>query len=180
MGYKYDERDLLEAAVELVLSEGFSLLTYGRLARRLGLKDRTLVYYFPTKADLVKRTVEALGLRVQVLLAEAFGGSEMSPTELVARAWPTVSSPEADPIFAAFLELVGLAAADREPYRSIAPVAFEEWVSWLTPLVAADDPRAGAQAAVAILDGLLLLRHASSPEAADMASVALFGRGSRR
>ena len=33
--------------------DGLSNLTFGRLAKRLGMADRTIVYYFPTKADLI-------------------------------------------------------------------------------------------------------------------------------
>ena len=60
MGYKYDADELLAAAAEFVLDEGLSALTYGRLAQRLGIPDRSIVYYFPTKVDLVTRTVLTL------------------------------------------------------------------------------------------------------------------------
>ena len=49
MGYKYDRNEILAAAVEAVADDGLSQLTFGRLAKRIGINDRSIVYYFPTK-----------------------------------------------------------------------------------------------------------------------------------
>ena len=42
--------------IDAVLDEGLSRLTFGRLAKRIGINDRSIVYYFPTKADLIAET----------------------------------------------------------------------------------------------------------------------------
>lgn len=169
VGYKYDEAELTEAAVELALELGFSSLSFGRLARRLGVSDRALVYYFPTKTDLVQRTVAALGQRLMGVLGDAFAGEALPPGALIDRAWPVLTSADADRVFAVFFELMGLAAAGREPYRDVVPPAIEAWVAWLTPQAVSPDPRAAALAVIARLDGLLLLRHTVGPDAADEA-----------
>ena len=61
MGYKYNETEILDAAVQAALEDGLSRLTFGRLAKRLGIADRSIVYYFPTKADLLTQTIARIG-----------------------------------------------------------------------------------------------------------------------
>lgn len=175
VGYKHDEARLVAAAVDLALESGFSSLTYGRLARKIGVSDRLLVYYFPTKVDLIEKTVAAVGAELQAVLGEAFTGATLPPGELVERAWPVLTTPAADRVFAAFFELVGLSAAGRHPYRAVVPSAIEAWVSWLMPQVDAPDRRSGALSVIATLDGLLLIRHSAGPQAGELAYAALCG-----
>ena len=176
MGYKYNEDDILNEAIEAVLEDGISALTYGRVAKRLGIADRSIVYYFPTKTDLVTRTIFAVGLRLQAILAEAFGDDRLSGDELIRRAWPPLSSPEADPVFAVFFELAGRGAASIPPYDTLAQAVIETWVDWLIPRIDATDQASARQVAyatVATIDGLLLLRQISGPDAADAAARSL-------
>ena len=49
VGYRHRREDILAGAVEAVLDEGISQLTFGRLATRLDINDRTIVSYFPTR-----------------------------------------------------------------------------------------------------------------------------------
>ncbi|MEZ5245227.1 MAG: TetR/AcrR family transcriptional regulator [Acidimicrobiales bacterium] len=172
MGYKYDEDEILDAAVDAVLEEGLSALTFGRLAKRLGIADRSIVYYFPTKAELVTRTTSAVGSQLQAALARAFGDAPLPGDELMRRAWPVLSSPDVDPLFAVFFELVGLGAASIPPYDALAPALMEAWIQWLVPRIDAPEEVAWqvASATVATLDGLLLLRHTCGPDAADAAA----------
>ena len=176
MGYKYDENDILAEAVEAVLDEGLSRLTFGRLAKRLGIADRSIVYYFPTKTDLLTRTVFLIGEQLQGLLGEAFGDEPLSGEELLRRSWPTLTSPEADGVFAIFFELVGLGAARIEPFDALAPAVMHEFVEWVIPRIDAPDSasaRTTALSTLVTLDGLLLLRQTLGPEAADSAAANL-------
>lgn len=38
---------ILAAGVTLILDDGLAALTFGRIAKHLGLPDRTVVHYFP-------------------------------------------------------------------------------------------------------------------------------------
>ncbi len=48
-----------------------------------------------------------------------------------------LASREADPVFRAFFEMVGLAASGTEPYATLAPAVMAGWVDWLSPRVRA-------------------------------------------
>jgi AcrR family transcriptional regulator len=173
MGYRHDRDDLLRAGVELALEQGLGALTFGRVGKRLGISDRTVVYYFPTKEDLATAVAAELGLRLQALLEEAFGPDPMSVPDLLARAWPVLAAPPADPVFAVFFEAIGLASAGQAPWVDLVPVLVDGWVDWLVPRVRGGttaERRRSALAIVAQLDGLLLVRQAIGARAANTAA----------
>lgn len=167
---------MTEAVAEVVLREGLAKLTFQRVAEELGTSDRMVVYYFPTKEDLVMAAVTSLSARMQLLLGQAFGNEPQAPDVLLRMAWPVFKKKNADRIFQVFLELVGYSAAKIEPYRSIVRAILEEWVKWLSERVDAkssQERRRQALGIVARVDGLLLLRHGMGTAAADDAAHAL-------
>lgn len=175
MGHKHSKEEILEGALASAFDEGLSQLTFGRLAKRLGISDRIVVYYFPTKDELISEVIVALGLRLQETLAAAFAEPAADHLELAGAAWPIVARPETDRTFALFFEANGLAASGREPYRTLVPLLVEGWIDWATAFLTGDAAhrRSQAEAAIALLDGLLLLRQLGGPEAADRAAVVL-------
>jgi AcrR family transcriptional regulator len=172
MGNRHTKEEILAGAVDAALADGLSNLTYGRLAKRLGMADRTIVYYFPTKADLIAEVVIALGVTLQETLTGAFSAPASDHIGLARAAWPVLARAEVDPVFALFFEANGLAAAGQQPYDSLAPQIIESWIVWMAGFLAGppDECRSEAEAALAVIDGLLLLRQLGGGAAADRAA----------
>ena len=173
MGYRHSPDEILEAAVAVALESGMAALTFSRVGAELGISARTVVYYFPTKLDLVLAVAGALAADVERMLEDAFGSEPLTPKDLVVRAWPVLTTPAADRVFTLYFEIVGLAASGKAPYDVLAPGLVEGWVAWLAPRVLGSTPdvrRRRALATVAQVDGLLLIRLVLGAEAADAAA----------
>jgi len=172
MGHKHTKEEILDGALQAAFDDGLSQLTFGRLAKRLGISDRVVVYYFPTKDDLISEVVTSMGLQLQHTLADAFSSTAADHVELVRAAWPVLARAEADPIFALFFEANGLAATGREPYRTLVPLLVEAWIDWAAQFIAGTPAqrRTEAETAIAVIDGLLLLRQLAGPASADRAA----------
>lgn len=175
MGHKHNRDDILHAALDATVDEGLSQLTFGRLARRLGISDRIIVYYFPTKLDLIAEVIATLGAQLQQALIVAFAEPARDYGELARAAWPILATPENDPIFAVFFEATGLAAAGREPYRTLVPQLVDAWIDWAAGLldVPIQHRRAESEAAIALVEGLLLIRQLAGPDVAQRAAIRL-------
>ena len=50
--------DIVEAGVDILRTEGFTALTKRRIAKRLGISDGNVSYYFPTRESLWKGVIE--------------------------------------------------------------------------------------------------------------------------
>jgi hypothetical protein len=100
----------------------------------------------------------------------------------VRAAWPILARTDADPVFALFFEASGLAATGRDPYRTLVPQLVDAWITWAAEFIAGAPARrrAEAEAAIAQLDGLLLLRQLAGPDAADRAARRIGVLGRRR
>jgi AcrR family transcriptional regulator len=159
MGHKHTKADILDGALAAAFDDGLSQLSFGRVAKRLGISDRIVVYYFPTKDDLIGDVLYAMGAELQATLAPTFSTPAADHVELVRTAWPVLARPDADPVFALFFEAGGLAASGREPFCTLVPQLVEAWIEW-----------AAAEAAIAVLDGLLLLRQLAGPDVANRAA----------
>ncbi len=172
MGYRHTKQEILDGALATAIDDGLSQLTFGRVAKRLGINDRTVVYYFPTKDALITEVVMSLGLQLQAALGEAFSTPASDHLDLARLAWPVLARDELDPTFALFFEANGLAATGRAPFDTLVPQLIEAWVSWVMLFLAGpeDERRAEAGAAIAVIDGLLLLRLLAGPPAASRAA----------
>ena len=175
MGYRHSADDILDGAVETVRADGLHQLTFGRVAKRLDIPDRTIVYYFPTKADLITAVLAKVGEQLQTVLGEAFQGPVETHTEILRQAWPVLTTDDADAVFALFFQAVGLAQSGQEPYVTILTQVMEAWRAWLLEFFTGDDAtrQAEAETAMGVLDGLLLLRQTLGADAADRAAATL-------
>ena len=169
MGHKHTKDEILRGALDAAFDDGLSQLTFGRLAKRLGISDRVIVYYFPTKADLVGDVIVALGLELQSTLADAFSTPVADHLELMAAAWPVLTRPDTDRVFALFFEANGLASIGRDPYRTLVPALVDAWVAWAADHIvgSTEQQRIEAETAIALTDGLLLMRQLGGADAAD-------------
>jgi len=173
VGYRHSVDEILDAAVAIALEEGIAAVTYSSVGKRLSISSRTVVYYFGTKLDLVSAVIGVIGTEMVVLLEEAFGSQPRSQKELVTRAWPVLTTPTADRVFALYFEIVGLASTGQAPYDALAAGLVTGWVDWLEPRVRGSSDtvrRRRALATVSQIDGLLLLRQIVGAEAADEAA----------
>jgi hypothetical protein len=107
------------------------------------------------------------------VLAEAFGDEPLPVTDLMRRAWPALANPDADAVFAVFFQVLGLATAKVAPYSALAEAFVSGWIDWVAPRVVGPTPaarRRAATAAMAQLDGLLLLRSVAGARIANGAA----------
>lgn len=172
MGYRHTKEEILDGALAVAFDDGLSQLTYGRVAKQLGISDRVIVYYFPSKEDLVGEVLVGVGIQLQQALEPAFRSPAKDHLQLVKAAWPVMARVEAGAVFSLFLEATGLAAAGREPYGTLVPQLVEAWITWAAGYLQGTPARrrAEAETAVALLDGLLLLRQMAGSAAADRAA----------
>jgi AcrR family transcriptional regulator len=172
MGYRHSRDDILDAAVQVALDVGLTGLTFGSVSRRLGIADRTVVYYFPTKDDLVSAVLSRTTAQLQELLSPGVGSERASGSVMLQRSWTALSDPAAEAALRVYFESVGLAVAGREPYRSVTEQLVAAWTTWiagrLTGIAATRADRAAG--VVATLDGLLLIRAVAGRPAADAAA----------
>lgn len=116
-----------------------------------------------------------MGVRLQEALATAFAAPAADHVELARVAWPVLARPDMDPLFSLFFESNGLAAAGREPYRTLTAQLVGLWATWLAGFFDGTeaDRRIEAEATIALVDGLLLLRQVSGAAAANRAATRL-------
>jgi AcrR family transcriptional regulator len=172
VGHKHEKQEILDGALAAAFHDGLSQLTFGRVAKRLGINDRTVVYYFPTKDDLIGEVLVAMGVELQQTLHSAFATPASDYVDVARRAWPVLAHRDVDPIFALFFEANGLAATGRSPYRVLVPQLVEAWIEWVAQFISGSPTvrRTEAETAVAVIDGLLLLRNLTGADNADRAA----------
>jgi AcrR family transcriptional regulator len=175
VGYRHDRDDIVRAGIDVVLAEGLAALSYGKVAKSLGISDRMVVYYFPSKDVLITTIVTAMGAELQELLEGAFA-DQADPDELMRTAWPILASSKVDALMAVYFEVVGLASARKEPFVGLSAALVEAWVAWISELILGDGPaerRRLALAVVARIDGLLMVRQVCGARAANDAARAM-------
>lgn len=167
MRNKHSKEEILEAAFEVAKALGLAKLTFGKVAKRLSIPDRTIVYYFPNKAELISAVLDEISRRFQALLGAAFYEPASSPGLLVSRAWPVISSPDAAPLFRMFFDAVGVSMHNNNDVGEQVRQLMDAWANGLAELLPGDAKakRSAAAATIAMVDGLLLVHLTLGPEA---------------
>lgn len=176
MGHKHSREHLLGAALRVAQRDGLHRVTFGRVATEAGVSDRIVVYYFPNKDALVTAVLESVGELLQAGLGAAVSGHRPRTHQQLARlVWPTLSAEESRPTAALYIEALGLASAGVAPYDVLAAAIVSGWEEWLVGQLRGDPERrhAEAAAALALIDGLLMVLLAAGPETARRAASAL-------
>jgi AcrR family transcriptional regulator len=179
MGYRHDRVAVLDAALSLACESGLHELTFRSVGRRMGIADRTAVYYFPTKEVLIRGVLERATAQLMELLAQAVDETPRPPAELLQACWDVLRRPTAGELLRLYVETVGMAARDREPYRAVTADLAAAWTSWFAPrlALAPAESHDGAVALLATLDGLIVLHVTVSPALASTAARGLGLRG---
>lgn len=173
-----NQRDaLLAGAVDHVLHHGVATLSLRPLAAALGTSDRMLLYYFHTRDELLLAVLDAVGTQLQIGFETALGSDPLPPAALLRQAWSALQSPVAEPHLRLYVEVSGLAARGREPFRTVAAAVAQRWLAWVSARVEVPESERPAAAAgvLTVLDGLLLARFAGSEELATRAADWLAG-----
>ena len=162
----------MQGALAVAFEGGLNTLSFGRVGRHLGISDRTVVYYFPTKAALVGEVVTAIGRQLQARLDHAVDARADDHLTLLRRLWPLLATSESDPAFSLFFEASGLAASGQSPYDELVPGLVAAWVDWAASHLdgTPERRRAEAEATIALADGLLLFRQLAGADAARRAA----------
>jgi AcrR family transcriptional regulator len=166
----HNRDQILQAAVEVVCEVGLAEMTYRRVGTHLGIADRTVVYYFPTKVQLVLAVLDVVAEKVGDAMSGMLEERDLTVTQAMTGIFRSLANDELDPYFRIYIELVGLAVARKSPYDQLPPRIYQYWIDWLEPRMAgpAHHRRAAAIAAFAQADGLLLAHHQGHPEAAEL------------
>jgi AcrR family transcriptional regulator len=129
---------IVEAAVEIIASQGLHNLSLSKIETRAGMKRGQLTYYFPTKEDILLAVFD----RLLLLLYEQFSdGQNPNATRGVPDLWDCVqkmlqtvlhSRPKFGKEFHS-LQFTFLAQiAHREDFRAKLATYFAEWRQWMS------------------------------------------------
>jgi AcrR family transcriptional regulator len=114
---KYSERhdEILDVTINVLANEGYTSLSMRGIADRIGIHLSTLQYYFPTKRDLLKSTIEkSIGTMVR-MMDEFILNSSTSPEKVLRKALRIHLKSCRDPNIAKlFVALWGMSGHDED------------------------------------------------------------------
>lgn len=90
---------MLEAAVDLVSSEGLAAVTTRRIADAVRVSQSAVMYHFPTRLDLhaaaVRHLAEAIESDARASVNEVLQAPEFDVEAMIETAWQTLATPQA-------------------------------------------------------------------------------------
>lgn len=114
---KFSERrdEILDTTISALANEGYTSVSMRGIADRVGIHLSTLQYYFPTKRDLLKSTIEkSIGSMVR-MMDEMILNSTIEPKKVLRKALKIHLTACHDPMIAKlFIALWGMASHDED------------------------------------------------------------------
>ena len=178
MAIRNEQRErVLDALVAHLLTTGLSQTSLRQLAAAAGVSDRMLLYYFADKAEVMAQVMERLaGGMAERLSAAIPEGAGLSASALMAQAGRFVLDQDFLPYMRLWLEVVGAAARNEDPFVNISRQVTHGFLDWIAQRL---DERPGparegiAAMILALVDGLILVEVGAGREHAQRAIEAL-------
>jgi AcrR family transcriptional regulator len=150
---------------DYLLTHGVQAATLRPLARAVGTSDRMLIYHFGSKDGVFAAGMEAVLLRLRVLL-DTVPGQPMAPDDLLVMVLPLTRQPAVQPFLTLWLEIAALAARGDPFWIAIGRRLAEDMLGWiaarLAPLGGQPD-RETARRVLAQVEGEVMLQAVKLP-----------------
>ncbi|MDB5975329.1 MAG: TetR/AcrR family transcriptional regulator [Nevskia sp.] len=140
-------RELMDDAVQYVLSHGLSDLSIRPMAEALGISHRTLLHHFGSKEEMVERVLAEVRLKHLQHLREQAQKQKLDALSMLDEAWAQQSAPERLPFWRGFFEIYAIAAKNPERHAEFLDGIIKAWLPmWITSLVGQGLTKAKAEA----------------------------------
>jgi AcrR family transcriptional regulator len=123
--------EIVEAVARHLVLEGFRNSGLRALAASVGISDRMIMYYFPTKEDLVAEALMKVAGDMAQSLEQVLPARRASVSRIVESLVASGRRPEIQPTLRLWFEIVGLAMHDSGPYRETARRILSGWEDWI-------------------------------------------------
>lgn len=151
--------DLLDAAVDYAVEQGFSELSWRPIAAALGVSTTTLVHHFGTKEHLLEAILARFRERI-VMATNDIAGDQPDIATAARAVWQWTSDPGQWPMFRLFFAVYGSALQAPEPFSGFLEQVGTDWMQTLRRSQGPDvDPAVADRMAtlvIATIRGLLL------------------------
>jgi AcrR family transcriptional regulator len=165
---RHRAEEILQAAREVLVTDGYAALTTRKVAERVGIRQSNVQYYFPAKVDLVRALFESAVAESTRGLARKMVESRMSPAQRLIWAIDQFLRSHHSLEQQTFLrELWALAAHDPD-VAAVMNTFYRRWVDLTTANLLEINPALGLRRAqrrallvISLVDGLSLFHGAA-------------------
>ena len=151
-------QQMLERLADYMLAHGLQGASLRPLAAAVGTSDRMLLHYFVDKEELLTATLRLIAQRLIELLERA--QAEPVPIDMLLPQLATlIKDTQIQPYLRLWLELVTLAASNKQPFEAIAQDIFGTFLTWVAAALAVEHEEEReplAALTLAIIEGLII------------------------
>jgi AcrR family transcriptional regulator len=148
---------LAERLLDHVLRHGFAGKGVRELAKAAGLSDRMLLYYWPTKVQVVSAVLEAAAARIVGMLEQSLANERLPYDRLRSHVVGIAMDAGAWPYMRLWLEVVAAAARGESPYDEAAHTIGNAFLLWIRKQMR-DGTRNESLKLLGEIEGLLVLK----------------------